>query len=115
MRSSSTPSPSWRRPIPGCGSSSSVTAAGLPIIATDVGAVRDMINDGEEGVIVNVGDVDALADQIAILAADADLRTRMGARGRICAERKFRIEDTAAAFQRLLISLARGQAVERAT
>ena len=90
-------------------------AAGLPIIATDVGAVRDMINDGEEGVIVNVGDVDALADQIAILAADADLRTRMGARGRICAERKFRIEDTAAAFQRLLISLARGQAVERGT
>lgn len=82
-------------------------AAGIPVIATNCGAVRDMVTDGREGFIVNVGDVDLLAHRIAILAADVDLRMRMGAQGRICAERNFRIEDTAAAFQRLLTSLVR--------
>jgi glycosyltransferase involved in cell wall biosynthesis len=82
-------------------------AAGVPVIATDCGAVRNMVTDGAEGYIVDVGDVDAIANRIAHLASDADLRTRMGVQGRICAERKFRIEDTAAAFERLLISLVK--------
>lgn len=86
-------------------------AAGVPVIATDCGAVRNMVTDGREGYIVDVGDVDALADRIASLAEDADLRTRMGAQGRIRAERKFRIEDTAASFQRLLISLVKIEVV----
>lgn len=82
-------------------------AAGVPVITTDCGAVRDMLTDGEEGYIVDVGDVDALADRIASLAADADLCTRMGRQGRMRAERKGRIEDTAAAFQDLLTSLVK--------
>jgi glycosyltransferase involved in cell wall biosynthesis len=88
-------------------------AAGVPVISTDCGAVRDMVTDGEEGYIVNVGDVDVLADRIAELAADPDLRKRMGNQGRICVERKFRIEDAAAAFQRLLMSLVRIDAGQR--
>lgn len=86
-------------------------AAGVPVITTDCGAVRDMVTDGEEGYIVDVGDVDALADRIASLAADANLRMRMGAQGRIRAERKGRIEDTAAAFQDLLTSLVKVDSV----
>lgn len=90
-------------------------AAGVPVVATDCGAVRDMVTNRREGFIVDVGDVDALADRIACLAADADLRKRMGTQGRICAEQKFRIEDTAVAFQRLLMSLVRVDAAQRRT
>lgn len=80
-------------------------AAGVPVITTDVGAVRDMLTDGIEGFIVGVGDAGALADRIGLLAADPDLRRTLGAQGRIRAERDFRIEDTAAGFERLLTSL----------
>jgi glycosyltransferase involved in cell wall biosynthesis len=81
-------------------------AAGVPIVTTDVGAVPDMVTDGVEGFIVPRGDHDALAERISLLARDGDLRAALGANGRLRAEREYRIEDTAAEFQRLLVSLA---------
>ncbi|MGH3613084.1 MAG: glycosyltransferase [Pseudonocardia sp.] len=86
-------------------------AAGVPVVVTDVGAVRDMVTDGGEGYLVEPGDSAALADRIELLAADRELRARLGAAGRARAERQFRIEDTAAGFERLLASLVRSDAV----
>lgn len=83
-------------------------AAGAPVVTTDVGTVRDMVADGEEGFVVPTGDADALADRLGRLVDDAGLRERMGERARLRVERQFRIEDTAAAFERLLTSLVRG-------
>ncbi|MGH3933010.1 MAG: glycosyltransferase, partial [Pseudonocardiaceae bacterium] len=83
-------------------------AAGVPVVATDCGALRDMITDGDEGFLVPVGDAAALADRIARLAADPALRTRQGLRGRSRAERNHRIETTAEAFQDLLSALVAG-------
>ncbi len=80
-------------------------AAGVPVVATDCGALPDMVTDGEDGFLVPVGDAAALADRIATLAADPALRARMGARGRCRAERDHRIEATAAGFEHLLTSL----------
>lgn len=84
-------------------------AAGVPVVATDVGAVRDLVAQGVEGYLVDPGDSAALADRIARLAADEEIRTRMGAAGRARAERQFRIEDTARSFERLLTSLVGGR------
>ncbi|MGQ0773801.1 MAG: glycosyltransferase [Pseudonocardiales bacterium] len=83
-------------------------AAGVPVVATDCGAIRDMITDGDEGFLVPVGDAGALADRIARLAADPALRTRHGTRGRSRAERDYRIETTTEAFQDLLTALVTG-------
>ncbi len=80
-------------------------AAGLPVVTTDCGALRDMVGDGHDGFVVPVGDVDALADRIGTLADDPTLRARFGATARARAERDFRIEGTVAGFQRLLTSL----------
>lgn len=80
-------------------------AACLPIVSTDCGALRDMVTDGVEGFLVPVGDSEALADRLARLAADPELRARQGAQGRARAEREFRIEETAAGFERLLSAL----------
>lgn len=82
-------------------------AAGMPVVATDVGTVRDMVSEGDEGFVVPVGAADILADRLGRLVDDAHLRRRMGERARARVERQFRIEDTAAAFERLLGSLAR--------
>lgn len=80
-------------------------AAGVPVVATDCGALSDMVTDGEEGAIVPVGDVEALAGRIGALAADPGLRARQGAAARVRAEQEAGIERTAAGYQRLLTGL----------
>jgi glycosyltransferase involved in cell wall biosynthesis len=58
-------------------------ACGLPLVLSDrVGAARDLLRDGENGVLVPAGDVDAAAAAFRRLAADPDLRRRMGERSR---------------------------------
>ena len=55
-------------------------AAGVPMVVTDCGALRDMVKDGEHGFVVPVGrSRAALADRLAKLADDPDLRDRWGA------------------------------------
>ncbi len=56
-------------------------AAGLPIVATHVGGIPDAVAEGASGFLVPAGDVDALADRLARLAADPALRARLGAGG----------------------------------
>jgi glycosyltransferase involved in cell wall biosynthesis/GT2 family glycosyltransferase len=53
-------------------------AAGLPIVSTDVGAVSEVVRDGETGLLVPPGDLDALVDALARLLADRRLRTSLG-------------------------------------
>ena len=77
-------------------------AAGLPIVATDCGSVRDMVEDGEQGFVVPVGDVENFADRLRILANDEALRTRLGKSGRARAESEFRIQNTARKYEELL-------------
>jgi glycosyltransferase involved in cell wall biosynthesis len=55
---------------------------GLPVIATPVGGIPDFVSPEENGLLVPPGDVDALAGAISTLAADPDLRARLGAAGR---------------------------------
>jgi len=58
------------------------SACGLPVIATDVGGVRETLLDGETGILIPVDSADALAAAILTLAGEAKLRARMGAAGR---------------------------------
>jgi glycosyltransferase involved in cell wall biosynthesis len=57
-------------------------AARTPVVATRVGGVPDVVRDGVDGFLTDVGDVDALAARLAELARDAGLRARMGEAGR---------------------------------
>ena len=57
-------------------------AAGLPVIATRVGAVPDMIRHDVEGLLCAPGAPEELADAIERLLADPELRRRLGAAGR---------------------------------
>ena len=55
------------------------TSVGLPIVATAVGGVPQVLTDGVDGLVVPPGDPAALADAVARLVGDPDLRTRLGA------------------------------------
>jgi glycosyltransferase involved in cell wall biosynthesis len=67
-------------------------AAGLPVIATAVGAIPDFVKDGEDGFLIAPKNPQVLADRICRLLDDEDLRKRISERVRERAPREFAIE-----------------------
>jgi len=64
-------------------------ACGLPVVASDFGALPEVVADGETGVLLARGDVGAWTSALAGLLADPVRRQRMGAAARARAEAKF--------------------------
>ncbi|HKH40975.1 MAG TPA: glycosyltransferase [Solirubrobacterales bacterium] len=62
-------------------------AMATPIVATDVGSVRDAVDGGRAGVLIPAGDRDALVDAVLRLTDDPQLRERCIERGLIIARR----------------------------
>ena len=56
-------------------------ASGTPIVATDVGGVREALHGGDAGLLVPAKDVDALVQSITRVANDVELRRRLVVRG----------------------------------
>jgi glycosyltransferase involved in cell wall biosynthesis len=75
--------------------------AELPVVATDVGSVGEAVVDGVTGLIVPVGSPQAIADAIAVLRHDPELRRRMGEEGRRLALERFDPVRSARAFTAL--------------
>jgi glycosyltransferase involved in cell wall biosynthesis len=69
-------------------------AAGLPVAATRVGGVPELIEHGVHGLLVDPRNVDLLADAIEQLLRDAGLRKQMGGSGRERQKREFDIDAT---------------------
>jgi glycosyltransferase involved in cell wall biosynthesis len=57
-------------------------ATALPVVANDVGGVRSIVRADESGLIVDATSAQAVADAIATLLRDAEMRNRMGMAGR---------------------------------
>jgi glycosyltransferase involved in cell wall biosynthesis len=81
-------------------------AAGRPIVTTDMPGCRDLVPDGATGILVPPRDPKALADALACLAANPEVRSQMGAAARDLACARF-AEDrvanqTQALYKRIL-------------
>ena len=74
-------------------------AMGLPVVSTRQSGIPEAVQDGRTGLLVPPRDARALADALAALLLDVDLRTRLGAAGRERAASTFDIEVN---VQRLL-------------
>lgn len=70
-------------------------ASGLAVVATRVGAVPELVRTDETGVLVEVGDVGAIALSVLRLAEDAELRARLGAAARELVVREYSSETMA--------------------
>lgn len=64
-------------------------ASEVPVIATRVGGIPEVLDDGRDGFLFDVGDVDGMADAAASLVTSPDLRLKMGQSGRRHAKDKF--------------------------
>lgn len=82
------------------------SAAGLPVVATDAGGTRTVVDDGETGYVAPVGNVAALAANAVRLRDDYELRRRLGAEGARRMRERFSTEQMVAAtddvYRRLL-------------
>ncbi|MBC7327226.1 glycosyltransferase [bacterium] len=76
-------------------------SAGKPVIATRVGGVPEVVDEGETGILVPPRDPDALAGAILKLAEDGRLREEMGRKGREKAMREFHISKAIQNYDRL--------------
>ncbi len=79
-------------------------ATGLPVVTTDVGSVREMVEPGRSALVVPTGDDSALETALLTLSNDVALQHKLGERGReivnerfgfdkMCAERERAIEE----------------------
>lgn len=85
-------------------------AAGKPVVATDVGGMRDLIAEGETGFLVPPADAGRMAERIAQLLRDEPLRRRMGRQARAAAAARFRRDVVADRYYAIYrqIALERG-------
>jgi glycosyltransferase involved in cell wall biosynthesis len=81
-------------------------ASGLPVVATNVGALREMLETGTEGFLVAPGDTDALAAKLLELAGDPALRTKIGAAARARVVREFSEERMVTRYADLFAGLS---------
>jgi glycosyltransferase involved in cell wall biosynthesis len=84
-------------------------AAGLPVVASAVGGVPELVVDGETGFLVPPGEAERLAEALGMLLGDPALRRRMGRSGRARAEELFDLT----AFRQAHVELYHRQLAKR--
>jgi glycosyltransferase involved in cell wall biosynthesis len=78
-------------------------AAVLPLVSTYVGAISELVRDGETGRLIEAGDTDGLVDALAELLTSEEKRLTYGRGARMLVER----DHDAAANVRRIISVLR--------
>jgi glycosyltransferase involved in cell wall biosynthesis len=90
-------------------------AAGLPVVATSVGGLPEVVSQGETGFLVPPGDAEALATALNSILAAPERREALGQAGRVRVERNFSFAAMVRAHERVFQSLlaARENSVTR--
>jgi glycosyltransferase involved in cell wall biosynthesis len=83
-------------------------AAGLPVVATAVGGVPELVVHGETGLLAPAGDEQAFADALAAVAGDPERRRDLGAAG-LRRSAGFGVDAMVASYSRLFERLAGGR------
>lgn len=84
-------------------------SCGRPVVSTSVGALPELVVDGETGTLVQPGDVEALAATLTTYAQDPSLRRRHGAAGQQRALARFTLDQCARQYLDLFDDLTRSR------
>ncbi len=82
-------------------------AAGKPVVATKVGGVPEIVEDGVTGILVPPRDSNAFADALLRIAKDEKLRWEMGKRGKERASSEFDIKIASQRYENLYLQKLR--------
>ena len=88
-------------------------ACRVPVVATDVGSVKEMVINGETGYVVPVDDVSQFADRVLELLSDHHLARQMGCRGRQQVLDNGSLESMVIGYENLLRRLRIGKTTQR--
>lgn len=67
-------------------------AAGLPVVATAIGGIPEVVKDGYNGFLITPGDIETLAEKLYILSSNPHLCEIMGQRSRMIAEKELDVK-----------------------
>lgn len=86
------------------------SACGLPVVASRIGGLPEVVIDEETGILVPPGDPAALAGALERLIESPDLRTRLGLNGRAFVERTYSWNDSVDRMERIYATACGGWA-----
>lgn len=89
-------------------------AAGLPVVGSDIGAIPELVAQGENGILVAAGDAAAIARAITDLGDDPDRRAAMASRNRARAQAMLSWDTAADRYLALYAELLASARAERA-
>ena len=78
-------------------------ASGLPVVASEISGIPELVESGRTGLLVPPGDVALLADAIHVLKEREEMRHRMGRAGREKVLREFNLRTSAAQLSKLFL------------
>jgi glycosyltransferase involved in cell wall biosynthesis len=82
-------------------------ASGLPVVASRISGIPELVEDGVSGLLVEPRDARGLADALARLETDPGLRRRLAEAGRSEVEAEFDLRKNAAVLVRQFAAHAR--------
>jgi glycosyltransferase involved in cell wall biosynthesis len=86
-------------------------AAGIPVVATRIAGIPELVRDGHNGLLVSPGDVNEMAVAVDRLLGDAELRNRFATISRLDIEREFNIQTEAHWFATVMSNALAGRRV----
>jgi SAM-dependent methyltransferase len=89
-------------------------SCGTPIVATRTGGVRDIVTDGDDGLLVPVDDADATVDAVTRLARDPELRAKMGRNARDTVVARMGWQEVSGEARKAYAAVFTGEARRRA-
>jgi glycosyltransferase involved in cell wall biosynthesis len=83
-------------------------ALGIPVVASRIGGLPEVIDDGETGYLCPIGAIDLFCDRIEELIRDPELRKQIGGRARRFVEQSHGMEQMKLRYIQLLEELGQG-------
>jgi len=80
----------------------------VPVIATKVGGLPEVVDDGKTGILIPPGDVDALHKSLKYLIENSEIRINMGKEGRQRVLERFTIEENVRKTEQVFLEMLRG-------
>ena len=75
-------------------------ALGTPVLATNFGGIKNVVTDGDDGLLFEDNNIEELAEKINLLIANRELRNKLIHNGRKTAFEKFSMENTVNSYEK---------------